>query len=157
MSSSCRAANTNFLDSLSLAICLYHPFLSAGLHDYIRTELLPVSFCCEGVQRRMSLMSLSLLFQQCPTCLVHLIWMVLEMGGRWPYICCFMGCYFQDLFSIAYSVLVQLLSSFFSIRLFSVHVVHPYSRIDMTIAWKKLRFILLNKFDFYITDNLCLC
>ena len=33
-------------------------------------------------------------------------------------------------------------SSFFSNRLVSVQVVHPYSSIDTTAAWKKLRFIL---------------
>ena len=31
---------------------------------------------------------------------------------------------------------------FFSSRLVSVQVVHPYSSIDTTAAWKKLRFIL---------------
>ena len=60
----------------------------------------------------MSLMSSSLLLQQCPTCLVCLIWMVLEMG-----------CYFQDLFNIARSILVQFPSSFFSICLVSIHLV----------------------------------
>ena len=57
-------------------------------------------------------MSLSLLLQQCPMCLVHLIWMVFKI--------------FQDLFNTARSTRVQLPSSFFSIRLVSVHVVHPY-------------------------------
>ena len=38
--------------------------------------------------------------------------------------------------------------------LVSVHVVHPYSSIDMTAAWKKLRFILLVKSDFDMTDSL---
>ena len=33
-------------------------------------------------------------------------------------------------------------SSFFSRRFVSVQVVHPYSSIDTTAAWKKLRFIL---------------
>ena len=33
-------------------------------------------------------------------------------------------------------------SSFFSIRLVSVHVEHPYGSIGTTAAWKKLRFIL---------------
>ena len=36
---------------------------------------------------------------------------------------------------------------FFS-RLVSVQVVHPYSSIDTTAAWKKLRFILLIRSDF---------
>ena len=44
---------------------------------------------CERVHRRTSLMSSSLLLQQCPVCLVHLIWIVLAMGGCWPYSCCF--------------------------------------------------------------------
>ena len=79
--------------------------------------------------------------------------MVLEMAGWWPY-SCFIGCCFQDFFTITCSILVQLPSSFFSICAVSVHVVHPYSRIDMTAAWKKLRFILLNRFYFHMTDDL---
>ena len=89
---------------------------------------------CEGVIRRMSLMSLSLLLHQSPACFVHLIWMVLEMGGRWWYSCCFVRCCFQDLFNIAHSILVQLLSGFFSIRLVSVHVVHPYVNL-LKVYW----------------------
>ena len=46
--------------------------------------------------------------------------MVLEMRGAWPYSCCFVGCCFQDLFNIARSIILQLLSSFFSMRLVSV-------------------------------------
>ena len=41
--------------------------------------------------------------------------------------------------------------NFFSIRLVSIHVVHPYSRIDNSVAWKKLRFILSVMSDFYMT------
>ena len=85
---------------------------------------------------------------------VHLIWMGLEMGGRWPYSHCFVGCCFQDLFNIACSILVQFPSSFFFIYLVSIHVVHPYSRIDMAAAWKKLRFILSDRSDFHMIDNL---
>ena len=44
----------------------------------------------------------------------------------------------QDLFDIARSILVQLLSSFLLIHLVIVHVVHPYSSIDTTIAWKEI-------------------
>ena len=31
---------------------------------------------------------------------------------------------------------------------------HPYSGMDMTAAWKKLHFILLDKSDFHVTDSL---
>ena len=41
-----------------------------------------------------------------------------------------------------------------SIRLVSVHVVHPYSSIDTTAAWKKLHFILSIRSDFHMTDSL---
>ena len=88
---------------------------------------------CKGVYRSTSLMSLSLLFPPCPACLA---WMVFEMGGSYPYSSCFVGYCLQDLFNTAHSILVQLLSSFLSIRLLSVHVVRPYSSIDITAAWK---------------------
>ena len=99
-------------------------------------------------------MSLYLLLLQCFTCLVHLIWLVLEMGGRWLYSYCFIECCFQDVFNIAHSILVQFSSSFFSIHLVSVHVLHPYSRIDMTAAWKKYHSILSDKSDFHMYNNL---
>ena len=35
-----------------------------------------------------------------------------------------------------------------------VHVVHPYSRIDTTAAWKKLGFILSDRSDFHMINNL---
>ena len=76
------------------------------------------------------------------------------MGGRWPYSCCFVGYCLQDLFNIARSILVVLPSSFFYNRLVNVHVVHAYSSIDTTTAWKKLRFILSVRSDFHMTDSL---
>ena len=88
-------------------------------------------------------MSSPLLLQQCPACLAHLVCMVFEMGGRWTYSCCFVVCCLHDLFNTARSFLVQLMSRFLSLCLVSVHVVHPYSSIDTTVAWKKLHFILL--------------
>ena len=57
------------------------------------------------VHRSTSLMSSSLLLQQCPACLVRLTWIVFVMGGRWPYSWCFVGCCLQDLFNIARSIL----------------------------------------------------
>ena len=85
----------------------------------------------------------------CPSYLVDF-----DMWGRWLYSCCFVGCCFQNLFNIACSIFVQFPSNFFSICLFSVHVVHPYSCRDITTAWKKLHFILSDKFDFHMIDNL---
>ena len=59
-----------------------------------------------GVHRSTSLMSSSLLLQQCPACLVCLTWIVFVMWGRWPYSWCLVGCYCQDLFNIALNILV---------------------------------------------------
>ena len=39
-------------------------------------------------------------------------------------------------------------------RFVRVHVVHLYSSIDATAAWKKLRFILSVRSDFHIVDSL---
>ena len=44
-----------------------------------------------GVHGNTSLMSSSLLLQQCPACLIRLTWIVFVMGGRWPYSWCFVG------------------------------------------------------------------
>ena len=93
-----------------ISLTLSHPSLLAGLLCYVWYQCRavidrflaghPTLVCpCEGVHRSTSIMSLSLLLQQCLTCLVHLIWMVFEMGGWWPYSCCFVGCCFQDLFN----------------------------------------------------------
>ena len=60
----------------------------------------------KGVYRSTWLMSLPLLLQRCPACLVCLTLIVFVMGGRWPYTCSFVGCCLQDLFNIARSILV---------------------------------------------------
>ena len=75
----------------------------------------------------------------------------LQMGGSWPYNYCFVGYCFQDLFSISRSILVQLPSSFFSIGLVSVHVMHPYSNIDTNRCLEKI--VLSDRSDFHMTDN----
>ena len=56
-----------------------------------------------GVHRSKSLMSSSLLLQQCPTCLVRLTLRNFLMGSRWPYSYCFVGCCFSGLFNTARS------------------------------------------------------
>ena len=67
----------------------------------------------------------------------------LEMGGWWPYSCSFVGCCFQDLINVTRSIFVHFLSSFSSIRLDSVPVVHPNSRINTTDTSKKMRFFFI--------------
>ena len=91
-------------------------------------------------------MSLSLLLQQFLACLVHFTWMVLEKGDKWPYSCCFVGCYFHYFFNIACSVLVQFLSSIFFTHFINVHLVHLYR--------KKSHFILLERSDFHMIESL---
>ena len=58
------------------------------------------------VHRSTLLMNSSLLLQRCPACLVRLTWIVFVIGGLWPDIWCFVGCYHQDLFNIARNILV---------------------------------------------------
>ena len=59
-----------------------------------------------GVHRSTSLMSTSLILQQCHACLVRLAWIVFVMGGWWPYSWYLVGCCRQDLFNIARNILV---------------------------------------------------
>ena len=59
-----------------------------------------------GVHWSTSLMSSSLLLQQCPACLVRLTCIIFVMGARWPYSWCLVGCCRQELFNIACSILV---------------------------------------------------
>ena len=101
---------------LTLAIRLCRPSLPVGLQVYVLSpyycrlvlvDRLTLARPCEGVHRRRLLMSSFLLFQQCPACLVRLIWMVLEMGVRWPCSCCFVECCFQNLFNIARILLLH--------------------------------------------------
>ena len=135
----------------SLDSRLYLPLFPGGLQGYILYRhkvvvyrfllvVLPLPVLCEGVHRSISLLSSSLLIQQCPASLVRLTWIVVMIGGKWPYSCYFVGCCLRDSLNIACSILVGLPSGFFSIRLFSVHVVHPYSSLDTTATWNKTVF-----------------
>ena len=72
---------------------------------YVRAGRLAFAQPYVGVHKSTSLMSSSLLLQQCPACLVRLTWIVFVMGGRWPYSVCLVGCCLQDLFNIARSIL----------------------------------------------------
>ena len=92
----------------SFATSPYHSSPPAGLQGYIlcphivavcKFEL--VFLLLQGVHRSTSLMSSSLLLQQCPACLARLTCIVFVMGGKCPYSWCLVGCCRQDLFNTA--------------------------------------------------------
>ena len=102
----------------------------------------------KGVHRSMLLMSLSLLLQQCPAYQVCLTWIVFVMAIQ------LLLCGMLPLGLVQYCsqhscvIAIKLL-----LHTFSVHVVHPYSSMDPTTAWKKLCFILLVRSGFHMTDS----
>ena len=96
----------------SLATSPYHSSPPAGLQGYIPcphtaavcrfvlvVPLLHIHVW--GSNRSTSLMSLSLLLQQCPACLVRRTCIVFVMGGKCPYSWSLVGCCRQDLFNTA--------------------------------------------------------
>ena len=100
-----------------ITTCLYHLSLSAGLSCYILYQYRAVVGPQEYIAYKFILTS------------------VFEMSGSCPYCCYFVGCCLRDLFSTPHSILVQLLSTLFSIHLVRVHAVHLYSIIDTTTAY----------------------
>ena len=82
------------------------PVSSHSCWMYVRAGRPAFARPCVGIHKSTSLMSSSLLLQQRPACLVRLTWIVFVIGGRWPYSWCLVGCYCQDLFRIARSILV---------------------------------------------------
>ena len=113
--SSCGATRMNFPNSLLPSISIIHRFwqvFQATFH--LCRELLLISsswlsYTCASMWSS-SLENIAYEFvfappeMSCMSCC--LIWIDFEMGGRWPYSCCFTGCCFQDLFNIAHSILV---------------------------------------------------
>ena len=79
-----------------------HPVSSHSCCMYVRAGRPAFARPYVGVHSSTSLMSSSLLLQQCPACLARLTWIVFVMGGRWPYSGCLVGCCCQDLFNIIY-------------------------------------------------------
>ena len=59
-----------------------HPISSHSCWMYVRAGCPAFARPYVGVHRNTSLMSSSLLLQQCPACLVRLAWIVFVMGGR---------------------------------------------------------------------------
>ena len=83
-----------------------HPVSSQSCCMSVRAGRPAFARLCEGVHRITSLMTSSLLLQQCPARLVWLTSIVFVMGGRCPYSCCFVGCCLKDLFNIAHSIVL---------------------------------------------------
>ena len=83
-----------------------HPVSSHSCWMYVRAGRPAFARPCVGIHKSTSLMSSSLLLQQCPACLVRLTWIDFVIGGRWPYSWCLVGCRCQDLLRIARSILV---------------------------------------------------
>ena len=81
-----------------------HPVSSHSWWMYVRAGRPAFARPYVEVHKSISLMSSSLLLQQCPACLVRLTWIVFVIGGRWPYTWCLVGCCRQDLFKIARSI-----------------------------------------------------
>ena len=77
-----------------------HPVSSLSCWMYVRASRPAFARPYVGVHRSTSLMSSSLLLQQCPACLVRLTWIVFVMRGRWRYSWCHVGCCRQDLFKL---------------------------------------------------------
>ena len=100
-SSSYRAGSTDIPDPLSPLLPIVHrPSRSSGQHPvsshscwmYVRAGRPAFARPCVGIHKSTSLMSSSLLLQQCPACLVRLTWIDFVIGGRWPYSWCLVGC-----------------------------------------------------------------
>ena len=62
-----------------------HPVSSHSCWMYVRAGRPAFARPRVGVHKSTSLMSSSLLLQQCPACLVCLTWIVFVIGGKWPY------------------------------------------------------------------------
>ena len=83
-----------------------HPVSSHSCCIYVQAGRPTFARAYVRVHRSTSLISSLLLLQQCAACLVCQAWIVFVMWSRWPYSWCLVGCYHQDLFNIARSILV---------------------------------------------------
>ena len=100
---------SGLLVSIMWYFCIIISFIPVSSHScwmYVRAGRSAFARPYVAVHKSTSLMSSSLLLQQCPACLVRLTWIVFVVRGRWPYSWCLVGCCRQDLFKIARSILV---------------------------------------------------
>ncbi len=84
-----------------------HPVSSHSCCMYVRAGRPTLAHPYVGVHRSTSLMSSSLLLQQCPACLVRLTCIVFVMGASVRIVgVSWVGCCRQDLFNTALNILV---------------------------------------------------
>ena len=114
-SSSCHAISKDIPDPFLSPFSIVHCFCQVlKATSRIGTELLFVgsrwsSCLCSSIWRGPQAY---ITYKFVPTspavsaCLVCLTWIVFVMGGKWPYSCCFVGCYLHDMYNIASSILV---------------------------------------------------
>ena len=121
-----------------------HPVSSHSCCMYVRGGRPALAHPYVGVHRSTSLMSLSLLLQQCPACLVRLTWIVFVMGGRWPNHWCFVGCCCQDLFNIARNILVYIKYIWLVNLLLITFLNEPKFIILLTIKWFQVLLCITN-------------
>ena len=107
----------------------------------VSTKLLNLSFCWSAnsgmfismrVHRKTLFIRSFLLSQPYPG---SLTWMDCEMGGTWPYNCCYVECCFQGLFKTVRSNLELFSSSLFFNCFVKVHVVQPYRSSGRSTSW----------------------
>ena len=102
-----------------------HPVSSHSCCMYVRAGHPAFSRPYVGVHRSTSLMSSSLLLQQCPACLVRLTWIVFVMRGRCLYSWSLVGC--CCIFFVVYIFLSILLSaSYFTINILFFYCLYNF-------------------------------
>ena len=77
-----------------------------------------------------------------------------KMGGKWLYSLCFVGSCFPDFCKTTRNILAELLSRFFSMFFVIILVVNFYRNTNTVTCKKKFRFILSQRSDFLMIDNL---
>ena len=96
-----------------------HPVSSHSCWMYVRAGRPAFARPCVEVHKSTSLMSSSLLLQQCPACLARLTWIVFVIGGRWQYSWCLVGCRCQDLYKNKFTQLFIQTQIFILIRIYT--------------------------------------
>ena len=99
-------------------------------------------------------MSSSLLLQQCPACLVRITWIVLVIGSRWSYSCCFVGVASRICSTQLTAFLCNCHQTFSPyVLLASMWCIH-IAVSTRPLLEKKLCIILSVRSDFHMTDSI---